>query len=440
MPRVLILSTTTGYQLRSFGDAAAARRDRADLRDRSLPSARRSVARRARSPVRFHEEDASVAAIVASRARAADRRRARGRRSAGRARGARRAARWACRAIRPTPAAASANKKLARERFAAAGLPVPWFIERRRRGRRRDDPRDRVPCVVKPLGLSGSRGVIRADYAARSSTPRSRACARCSSRKDVRAARTRARGHASSSRASSRARVRDRRGPHRRHAARVRDLRQARSARRPVLRGDDLRHAVVVGGRANRRRCSSRCSARASALGLTRRAAPRRVPRRPRRRVHAGSGGAADRRTCAREVLRFHGPRASAIVSLEEVLLRHAVGARHQNGMTASRRPPRVMMIPIPKRGILKRVDGMDAAARRAGHRGGHDHREDGSAARAAAGGGQLPGVHVRARAAIPQTWSQALKQRTCQRFAFRIDTPHRDRGDAVMSAAYLAC
>jgi biotin carboxylase len=60
--------------------------------------------------------------------------------------------------------AASRNKFEAKRQFAAAGLPVPWF-------RRAQLDADRVkaareasyPCVLKPLGLSASRGVIRAD-------------------------------------------------------------------------------------------------------------------------------------------------------------------------------------------------------------------------------------------------------------------------------------
>src|SRR5688500_8340139 len=47
--------------------------------------------------------------------------------------------------------------------------------------------------------------------------------------------------------------------------------------------------------------------------------------------------------------------------SLEDVLLRHAVG----EDIAAFGREPAaaaVMMIPIPKRGVLKRVDGTDAA------------------------------------------------------------------------------
>jgi biotin carboxylase len=62
--------------------------------------------------------------------------------------------------------AASRNKYLARERFRAAGLRVPDF----RRISLAESPAacaaaSSYPCVLKPLGLSASRGVIRANDA-----------------------------------------------------------------------------------------------------------------------------------------------------------------------------------------------------------------------------------------------------------------------------------
>ena len=64
----------------------------------------------------------------------------------------------------PDSVAASRNKFLARERFRAAGLLVPEF----HRMPLDDDPdgeaaHARYPCVLKPLGMSASRGVIRAN-------------------------------------------------------------------------------------------------------------------------------------------------------------------------------------------------------------------------------------------------------------------------------------
>jgi predicted xylose isomerase-like sugar epimerase len=68
---------------------------------------------------------------------------------------------------------------------------------------------------------------------------------------------------------------------------------------------------------------------------------------------------------CSR-VLRFVTASSADPISLEELLLRHALG----EDTTAYRRdaqPAAVMMIPIPKRGLLKRVDG-EAAARAVRH------------------------------------------------------------------------
>ncbi len=81
--------------------------------------------------------------------------------------------------LRGHPAAAVAaarDKRHARERFAAAGLPTPPFATvgfdapaswRERGPGAEDGPADLravgFPCVLKPRGLSASRGVIRAD-------------------------------------------------------------------------------------------------------------------------------------------------------------------------------------------------------------------------------------------------------------------------------------
>jgi len=64
----------------------------------------------------------------------------------------------------PASVEAAGNKFLARQRFLAAGLPVPQFF---RLGVSEDPAkaaeRAPYPCVLKPIGLSASRGVIRAN-------------------------------------------------------------------------------------------------------------------------------------------------------------------------------------------------------------------------------------------------------------------------------------
>lgn len=64
----------------------------------------------------------------------------------------------------PQAVEACRNKYLARELFRAAGLAVPWYTrlpaDEDASAAAKGAP---YPCVLKPLGLSGSRGVIRAD-------------------------------------------------------------------------------------------------------------------------------------------------------------------------------------------------------------------------------------------------------------------------------------
>ena len=90
----------------------------------------------------------------------------------------------------PDAAAASANKFTLRSRLTAAGLPAPWFHRVALTSAEQPPDPDGVtfPCIVKPLGLSGSRGVIRANTPAelRSAIARVQALLQ---RKDVRALR-----------------------------------------------------------------------------------------------------------------------------------------------------------------------------------------------------------------------------------------------------------
>jgi biotin carboxylase len=162
MRRVLLLATTTGYQTRMFGEAAAGMgvdlvfaTDRCDMledpwHDRAIP-------------VRFHDEDTAVAAILdAAGANPIDGILVVGDRPTV-------IAAMVAQALglpgHPPPAAASArNKLLTRERFRDSDLLVPWFFPTSTAA----DPvalaaMISYPCVIKPLTLSASRGVMRAD-------------------------------------------------------------------------------------------------------------------------------------------------------------------------------------------------------------------------------------------------------------------------------------
>jgi len=159
MPRVLLLATTTGYQTRAFGDAAE--RLAVDLvfatdRCNVLEDPWRDDA----VPIRFYDEPGSVAAIAdAGRKNPIDGIVAVGDRPTV-------IAALAMEALglpgHPSTAAAAArNKRVTRERFTAAGLAVPSYVEGSPAGDQRAFAPVGFPAVVKPLALSGSRGVMR---------------------------------------------------------------------------------------------------------------------------------------------------------------------------------------------------------------------------------------------------------------------------------------
>jgi biotin carboxylase len=355
--RVLILSTTTGYQVRSFGEAAS--RAGIDLmfatdRCHRLDDPWRDAA----VAVRFHEEDASLRAIVdAARARPVDGVIAVGDRPVVLA--ARAAQALGIRGNPPEAAAASVNKQLARVSFAAAGLPVPWFFEAEPTRTVAADPRVRYPCVVKPLGLSGSRGVIRANTPAELDLAMARLRALLS-RKDVRALRTGlgdailVEGFIDGREFAIEGVMTD--GVFRAFAI---------FDKPDPLDGPFFEETIYVTpsdlSPAGQQSVIDEVSRAARALGLD------NGPVHAECRVSAH--GVFMLEVAARpigglcsKVLRFRAQGESAEVTLEDVLLRHAIGEE----VSQYAREPRaagVMMIPIPARGMLKRVHGIDTAA-----------------------------------------------------------------------------
>jgi biotin carboxylase len=354
MHKVLLLSATTGYQLRSFDDAAARlgielvfATDRCHQLDD--PWRDRAVA------VRFHDDLLSMAAVDdAARTRRFDAVLAVGDRPVILA--AQLAERFGLPGNPPDAAAASGDKLTARRRFAAGGLPGPWHVcvplhaDARAALRAQDVA---FPCVLKPLGLSGSRGVIRAD------TPETFVAAwdrirALLSRVDVRAART----------GLEDAILIEEFIPGREVAvegvltAGVLQVFAVFDKPDP-LDGPFFEETIYVTPSplaADALQALAATVQRASdALGL------RHGP------VHAecrlGPQGIVVLEIAARPIgglcsraLRFTGGR-----SLEELLLRHALGEdvraeRIEPGASA------VMMIPIPRRGLFRRVDGEEAA------------------------------------------------------------------------------
>ena len=357
MPRVLILSTTTGYQLRSFGDAAAkAGIDLMFATDRchQLDDPWRDAA----VGVRFHEEDSSLNVVVdAAAERRIDGVIAVGDRPVVLAA---RIAQELCLAGNPvTAAVTSVNKLLTRRRLVTAGLPVPWFFDASARTRLSLDSRVRYPCVVKPLGLSGSRGVMRANSPSEldAATERLRALL---SRVDVRAIRT---GHDDVVLVEGFIAGRE----FAIEGVLTDGLLEVFAIfdKPDALDGPFFEETIYVTPSAlaeeDQRAVVGQVQRAVDALGLTNGA------------VHAecrvGPDGIFILEVAARpigglcsKVLRFTTSDDGTRVSLEEVLLRHAVGedvSRFAREPSASG----VMMIPIPRKGLLKHVHGTESAA-----------------------------------------------------------------------------
>ncbi len=355
--RVLLVAATTGYQLRSYD--AAARQAGVEL---ILATDRCHVLddpwRDGAIPVRFHGEAAEADAVRAVRERAAARPLdgvlAVGDRPAVIA--AATAAALGLRGHPPAAVRAASNKLSTRRCFQAHGLPGPWFrvlgpAEPPAGGPAGDAA---FPCVVKPLAMAASQGVVRAD------TPAALAAAV--------------------------ERVRRLGGPP--------ELKGRRAAPPPVLvegyipgrevalegvlAGGRLRVLAIFdkpdplegpffeetiyvtpGGGSEARSIAAAVQRAVTALGLT------DGPVHAECRINPAGvfvlevaarpiGG-----LCSR-VLRFDGPAVRG-ASLESLLLRHALG-EDLSGWRREAPAAGVMMIPIPAAGRLGQVTGLDAA------------------------------------------------------------------------------
>jgi biotin carboxylase len=354
--RVLLFSTTTGYQLRSYDEAASRRgvdlvlaTDRCHQLDD--PWRDRAIA------VRFYDPAASLEAIAQAAAKGAF--------SAVLSVGDRPtilAARAAARLELPgnpvDAAAASVDKREARKRFASAGLIVPRHLvvgpgaDVRAAAR---DERLTFPCVLKPTGLSGSRGVIRADNASEFVAAASR-IRTLLARAEIRA-----------DRSGSDDILVEEFVPGREYAV------------EGVLTGGVL-HVFTIFDKPDPLDgpfFEETIYVTPSALGDREREAVRETVERGARAlglrhgpIHAelrlNPSGIVLLEIASRPIgglcssaLRFEGG-----ASLEDVLLDHALGG-DATGFRRERAASAVMMIPIPKRGLLKRVEGQDRARAR---------------------------------------------------------------------------
>ena len=312
-------------------------------------------------PVRFYDEAGSVASIVeASRRRPIDGIVAVGDRPTVVAAMARQA--LGLPGHSPAAAARAGNKRHARQRFKESGLLVPVFVERACSADMKGFA-DAVgfPAVLKPLSLSGSRGVMRVNDTRELATALARLRLLLSSA-DVRAER-----------------------------AEVHDLVLLES----FVEGDEFAleglmdhgtlHTLAIfdkpdpldgpffeetiyvtpsrATQAVQRSIVAAVTAAASALGLS------HGPVHAECRVNEGGvfvlevaarpiGG-----LCAR-ALRFRetdSPDSGPDVAFEELLLRHALG-ESSVGWERESAASGVMMIPIPRRGIYRGVAGVDEA------------------------------------------------------------------------------
>ena len=355
MPRVLLVAATTGYQVRSYGEAAA--RCGVELvlvtdRCHVLDDPWRDGA----VPVRFDDVQGSARALREATAhRPVDGVTAVGDRPAVLAAAIARVC-----GVRghPTEAVEAAGNKLStRERFRANGMPVPWFrsfgldasvTEMLEAG-------VEFPCVIKPLAMAGSRGVMRADTA----EELERACGRLRAllgRREVRAAlgssaeRLLVEGFVPGAEVAVEGLVTDG------------ELQPLAVFDKPdPLDGPFFEETIYVtpSRRADVERIYTAVQQAVDALGL------RDGPIHAECRLH--SAGVQVLEVAARpigglcaKVLRFT-DQTGRLCSLEELLLRHALG----RAVSQFRREPTaagVMMIPVPADGRFAGVDGVEAA------------------------------------------------------------------------------
>ena len=368
MKRVLLVAATTGYQIRSFGEAATSlgvrlvfASDRCDQltdpwRDQAIT-------------VRFQDETRSVAAVLDAFGDAApDGIVAVGDRPAALA--AHLASAFGLPGHTPAAAAACRNKLATRQALGVVGLPTPWFVSTSiDEAEERALPRVEYPAVVKPLSLSGSRGVMRVDDAdeLRAALERLR---RLLDARDVRLEGDEAHGQA----------LVEGFIPGTEYAVegllthgRLQVL--AICDKPDPLDGPFFEETIYrmpsIASQAVQQRITESVAAAARALGL-RHGALRAECRVSGDAVYVLEVAARPIGGLCSSALRFRSEGAQAIdgargaVSLEEVLLRHALG-EDVTSYVREEVASGVMMIPIPKRGVYRSVGGVDEAKQVAG-------------------------------------------------------------------------
>jgi biotin carboxylase len=357
--RILLVATTVGYQIRSFGEAAAAlgvrlvvASDRCDRLDDPWWDGA--------IPVKFHDEARSVSAVLSALGDTPpDGIVAVGDRPAVLA--ARLARAFGLPGHPPDAAVTSRNKLLTRVALRDQGLPTPSFAPVSIHDNAHDvAARTTYPAVVKPLALSGSRGVVRVDDPAAcvAALGRLRALLQAP---DVQVERDAAHGQAlvESFIPGAEYAVEALLTDGRLHVLAIFDKPDPLDG--PFFEETIYRTPSVSGGEMHSR-ITEAVTAAARAIGL------HHGPVHAECRVN--DFGVYVLEVAARPIgglcsraLRFvtAGEGASEGVSLEELLLRHALG-EDVSFLVREPRASGVMMIPIPRRGVYRRVEGVDAA------------------------------------------------------------------------------
>ncbi len=255
-----------------------------------------------------------------------------------------------------SPAAAvraARDKLLTRRALTAAGLPTPWFESfRLDEGPAAAAPRVRYPCVVKPRSLAASRGVMRADDGDELAAAWRRLEAIVGRRGEVLVEGFIPGFEVALEGILTRGRLKvlalfdkpdplD--GPFFEETIYVTPSRHPPRAQRRILAAAE-KAVAALGLAEGPVHAELRCN-REGAWVIE--VAPRSI------------GG-----LCSR-ALAFTGSDGGSL-SLEELILRHALG-RDVSSVEREARASGVMMIPIPRAGILRRVGGLDAARRVAG-------------------------------------------------------------------------
>jgi hypothetical protein len=357
MLRVLLLATTTGYQTRAFGEAAdklgvspVFATDRCHMLED--PWRDGAVA------IRFHDEAGSVAAVLdEAKSRPLDGILAVGDRPTVIAASV--AEQLGLPGHPPAAAAIARDKQRTRERLRDAGLPTPWFVPARLDA----EPSELAeqvsfPCVLKPVALSASRGVMRVDDRNALGLALTR-LRRLMEQPDVRAERNPAHQRILlegfiPGREFALEGLLDR--------GRLRVL--ALFDKPDPLDGPFFEETIYLTPSAlledAQRRVEQAVGQAAAAIGL--RHGPIHAECRMNDRgvfvleVAARPIGGL----CAR-CLRFNRSAGEEIVSLEGLLLRHAIG-QSIDAWSRESRAVGVMMIPIPRRGIYRSTAGLDDA------------------------------------------------------------------------------